>query len=167
MGGFVLKIAILLYENMTALDAIGPYEVLSRLPDADVRFTAVQKGLVRSDTGFLGLHADHDISEVTQADLLLVRMTGIFRRREVDAFKENVIKEIGGQNRNVVLDLSGVKYLNSYGLACLVEMGTRQREKGLHLRAFGASGTVLKLLRLVGSESPIEGCASEEEASRF
>jgi len=72
MGGFVLKIAILLYEDMTALDAIGPYEVLSRLPDADVRFTAAQKGLVRTDTGFLGLNADHDISEVSEADLLLV-----------------------------------------------------------------------------------------------
>jgi anti-anti-sigma factor len=100
------------------------------------------------------------------SDLLLVRMTGIFRRREVDAFKEGTIKELGGQPRNVVLDLSGVKYLNSYGLACIVKMATRQREKGLHLRTFGASGTVLKLLRLVGSESPIELCASLEEASR-
>ena len=67
-----MRIVILLYEDMTALDAIGPYEILSRLPNADVRFTAVNKGLVRTDTGFLRLHADYDISEVDQADLLLV-----------------------------------------------------------------------------------------------
>jgi putative intracellular protease/amidase len=67
-----MKIAVLLYDDMTALDAIGPYEVLSRLPGAEVRFIAEQAGLVRTDTGFLGLSADHGISEVTEADLLLV-----------------------------------------------------------------------------------------------
>ena len=67
-----MKIAILLYEDMTALDAIGPYEILSRLPGADVRFTAERKGPVRTDTGFLCFQAEHDITEVTEADLLLL-----------------------------------------------------------------------------------------------
>jgi transcriptional regulator GlxA family with amidase domain len=67
-----VKIAILLYEDMTALDAIGPYEVFSRLPDADVRFAAEKKGLVRTDTGFLRLSADYELSEVSRADILLV-----------------------------------------------------------------------------------------------
>lgn len=67
-----MKIAILLYDDMTALDAIGPYEVLSRLPDADVRFAAENKGLVRTDTGFLRLSADHELSEVSRAEILLV-----------------------------------------------------------------------------------------------
>jgi transcriptional regulator GlxA family with amidase domain len=68
----LVKIAILLYEDMTALDAIGPYEVLSRLPNADVQFTAEKKGLVQTDTGFLRLSADHELSEVSRADILLV-----------------------------------------------------------------------------------------------
>ena len=67
-----MKIAILLYENMTALDAIGPYEVLSRLPDAQVLFTAEMRGPVLTDTGFLKLMADYATSEVSDADLLLV-----------------------------------------------------------------------------------------------
>jgi len=67
-----VKIAILLYEEMTALDAIGPYEVLSQLPKAEVCFTAEEKGLVRTDTGFLRLSADYDLSDVSQADILLV-----------------------------------------------------------------------------------------------
>ena len=67
-----MKIAILLYEEMTALDAIGPYEVLAQLPDVEVCFTAEQKGLVRTDTGFLRLSADHDFSSISEADILLV-----------------------------------------------------------------------------------------------
>jgi putative intracellular protease/amidase len=67
-----VKIAILLYENMTALDAIGPYEVLSRLPEAETRFVAAEAGLVRTDTGFLRLEAAHGIAEVAEADILLV-----------------------------------------------------------------------------------------------
>jgi putative intracellular protease/amidase len=67
-----MRIAILLYDHMTALDAIGPYEVLSRLPGAEVLFTAEKAGMVRTDTGFLGLSADHAISDVGQAEILLL-----------------------------------------------------------------------------------------------
>lgn len=46
-----MKINILLYDKVTALDAVGPYEVLSRLPGAEVLFVADRAGPVRSDTG--------------------------------------------------------------------------------------------------------------------
>jgi len=39
-----MQIAIPLFERLTALDAIGPYEVLSRLPDAEVLFVAAEPG---------------------------------------------------------------------------------------------------------------------------
>lgn len=67
-----MDIAILLYENMTALDAIGPYEVLSRLPGANVTFTAERAGLVTTDTGFLQLAAQRPLADVGNVDLLLV-----------------------------------------------------------------------------------------------
>jgi len=35
-----MQIAILLFDRFTALDAIGPYQVLSRLPGAEVVFAA-------------------------------------------------------------------------------------------------------------------------------
>ncbi len=44
-----MDIAIPIFENITALDAIGPYEVLSRLPDARVRFVALAPGTYRTD----------------------------------------------------------------------------------------------------------------------
>lgn len=67
-----MKINILLYDRLTALDAIGPYEVLSRLPGAEVLFVAERAGPVRADTGRLSLVADSALDEAPDADLVLV-----------------------------------------------------------------------------------------------
>jgi putative intracellular protease/amidase len=67
-----VEIAILAYENMTALDAMGPYEVLSRLPETRLRFVAERRGLVTTDTGMLRIDAEAAIDEVEQADVVLV-----------------------------------------------------------------------------------------------
>ncbi len=67
-----MDIAILLYDKFTALDCIGPYEVLSRLPGAEVKFTAVERGLVRSDTGGLAIHADFALADVPRPEILLI-----------------------------------------------------------------------------------------------
>jgi putative intracellular protease/amidase len=48
-----VQIAVPLFERLTALDAIGPYEVLSRLPGAEVVFVAAEPGPKRTDTGAL------------------------------------------------------------------------------------------------------------------
>jgi putative intracellular protease/amidase len=53
-----LQVAIVLFPHCTALDAVGPYEVLSRLPGAEVRMVGERTGPVRTDTGMLGLHVD-------------------------------------------------------------------------------------------------------------
>ena len=67
-----MQIAIFIYPGLTALDAIGPYEVLSRIPDANVVFTARQAGPITTDTGFLTLSATHEISTITAPDILLI-----------------------------------------------------------------------------------------------
>jgi transcriptional regulator GlxA family with amidase domain len=67
-----MRTAILLYENMTALDAIGPYEILSRLPGAELTFVAREAGAVRTDTGFLTLVAEAGIHDVSSTDILLI-----------------------------------------------------------------------------------------------
>ncbi len=67
-----MKIAIFVYDDMTALDAMGPYEVLSRLPGAEVIFVAQQAGSVTTDTGFLTIAAPAGISSIDRADILLV-----------------------------------------------------------------------------------------------
>ena len=67
-----MNIAILLYNGVTALDAIGPYEVLSRLPQAKIHFIAKQAGPIRTDTGFLTLRADYELNDLTQPDVIVV-----------------------------------------------------------------------------------------------
>jgi transcriptional regulator GlxA family with amidase domain len=67
-----MRIAILIFDELTALDAIGPYEVLSRVPDAQLQFVAKERGLKRSDTGALGLNADRALYELADPDVLLI-----------------------------------------------------------------------------------------------
>jgi putative intracellular protease/amidase len=67
-----MDIALLLYDRFTALDAIGPYEVLSRLPGASVRFVAQQAGPLRTDNGTLTVIAEHAIADVGAPDILVV-----------------------------------------------------------------------------------------------
>lgn len=67
-----MEIAILLYDGVTALDAIGPYEVLHALPDATVRFVAKQRGIKQTDANMLGLNADYCLNDVTTPDVILI-----------------------------------------------------------------------------------------------
>ncbi len=67
-----MDIAIPLFDRMTALDAIGPYEVLSRLPGARVRFIARQPGGVTTETQMLTLIADEALEDVPAPDIIVV-----------------------------------------------------------------------------------------------
>lgn len=67
-----MEIAILLFDRMTTLDAVGPYEVLSRLPGATVKMVAKAVGPQRNDTGSLALVADYALDEVTAPDIVLI-----------------------------------------------------------------------------------------------
>ena len=67
-----MRIAILIFEKLTALDAIGPYEVLSRLPGAELRFVAKEAGPKRTDTGALAITADLALGELPDPEILLV-----------------------------------------------------------------------------------------------
>lgn len=67
-----MQIAILLYPGFTALDALGPYEVLKMLPDADVRFVAHKTGPIATDRGVLVVGATHTLDETPSPDMLLV-----------------------------------------------------------------------------------------------
>ncbi len=67
-----MKIAIPLFPEVTALDAVGPYEVLQRLPGATVTFVGEEVGTVRTDNGFLGMSVDSTISDVPHPDVIVV-----------------------------------------------------------------------------------------------
>ena len=67
-----MNIAILLYGRLTALDAIGPYEVLSRLPGASVTFVAHEPGPVHTDNGMLTILAERSLDDAGRPEIVLV-----------------------------------------------------------------------------------------------
>lgn len=68
----VFQVAIFLYPGVTALDAIGPYEVFSRLPDSEVRFVAKELRSVSTEGGPLRLCVTHTLAETPSPDMVLV-----------------------------------------------------------------------------------------------
>ncbi|KAA0110669.1 DJ-1/PfpI family protein [Mycolicibacterium sp. P1-5] len=67
-----MQIAIVLYPGFTALDFIGPYEVLRWLPDAEVRFLWHEAGPITADSGVLIVGATHSFVETPSPDVILV-----------------------------------------------------------------------------------------------
>ena len=67
-----MQIAIVLYPGFTALDFIGPYEVLRNLPDAEVRFVWHEPGPIAADSGVLLVGATHSFDETPSPDVILV-----------------------------------------------------------------------------------------------
>ena len=67
-----MDVVIPIFDEITALDAIGPYEVLSRLPGARVTFVAAEPGPKRTENGMLALVADRSLDELTEPDVIVV-----------------------------------------------------------------------------------------------
>ena len=67
-----MDIAIPIFDRITALDAIGPYEVLSRLPGARIRWVAIEPGPYRTDNRMLTLIADEPLSAVPHPEIIMV-----------------------------------------------------------------------------------------------
>jgi putative intracellular protease/amidase len=67
-----VQIAVFVYDHMTALDAVGPAEVVSRLPGAETVVVGEARGPVRCDAGHLAVVADASLDEITTPDVLIV-----------------------------------------------------------------------------------------------
>jgi putative intracellular protease/amidase len=67
-----VDIAIPLFDRFTALDAVGPYEVLAGLPDARVTFVAANPGPLRTEDGMLSITADRALSDLPHPEVLVV-----------------------------------------------------------------------------------------------
>src|SRR5262249_15622660 len=64
-----LQIAILLYPGVTALDAVGPWEILSRMPDTEVRFVGKEAGPVVTEGGTLFLGITHTLADTPSPEI--------------------------------------------------------------------------------------------------
>ncbi len=71
MSATAIQVAIPLFPHFTALDAIGPYEVLQRVPSIDVTFVGHRRGEVRSDNGMLGVTIDAAFADLPRPDVVV------------------------------------------------------------------------------------------------
>ncbi|HWP47935.1 MAG TPA: DJ-1/PfpI family protein [Candidatus Limnocylindrales bacterium] len=67
-----MEAAILLFDRLTALDAVGPYEVLRQIPGAQIRFVAKEPGPKRTDAGSLALMADYALKDISSPDIIVI-----------------------------------------------------------------------------------------------
>jgi putative intracellular protease/amidase len=67
-----MQIAYLLYDRFTALDIVGPHDVLNSVPGNESVFVAETAGPVRNESDTLSLVADASLDEVTSPDIVVV-----------------------------------------------------------------------------------------------
>jgi putative intracellular protease/amidase len=166
-----MNITILVFDGITALDAVGPYEVLRSVPGWDVTFVGKAPGEVRTDVGSLGLVADAGIAEHREADILLVPGGAGNRPLLDDAEVLDWVREVDQGTKwttsvctgSLVLGAAGLLEgrratghwcyldpLTAYGAA--PEIG-RWVEDGKYLTAAGVSAGIDMALHLVGQEA--------------
>jgi transcriptional regulator GlxA family with amidase domain len=165
-----MQIAILIFEKVTALDAVGPYEVFRSVPGWEVKFAGLEKGVVRTDCGHLGLSVDYSLDEVTDPDVVLVPggegnrpLLGDERvlswLREVDKGTKWTTSVCTG---SLVLGAAGLldgkrctghwMYLDPLGAYGADPAGGRFVEDGKTITAAGVSAGIDMALHLVGRE---------------
>ena len=136
-----LRIAIPLFEHMTALDAIGPYEVLQRLPGSSVTFVGTEVGEIRTDNGFLGLIVDAALDELPDPDVIVV--PGGFGTRTLTAENSPIIdwvRAAHGTTRFTTSVCTGSEVLGAAGLLDGLEATTHWSAYD-RISSFGATPT--------------------------
>jgi transcriptional regulator GlxA family with amidase domain len=166
-----MNISILVFDGLTALDAIGPYEVLRSVPGWEVSFVGKEPGEIRTDVGSLGLIADHGIAERREADVLLVPGGEGNRALLGDAEVLDWVREVDRGSKWTTSVCTGSLVLGAAGLlegrratghwlyleplrafGAEPEVG-RWIEDGKYLTAAGVSAGIDMALHLVGREA--------------
>ena len=141
-----LRVAIPLFDDITALDAIGPYEVLSRLPGAEVLFAAPEPGPRWTDRREVALVASHALADVAAADVLVV--PGGFGTRPLltDETWLDWVRRIHRTTQWTTSVCTGSLLLGAAGLLDGLEATTHWQELET-LRRFGATPTSRRVVR--------------------
>jgi putative intracellular protease/amidase len=161
-----MKIAIPIFDKVTALDAVGPYEVLSRLPGAELKFVGFEPGPVKTDNRMLALHVETALEDFADPDIVVV--PGGFGTRALmrDAFMLEWIRQVHRTSQWTTSVCTGSLLLGAAGLLdgldatthwaamdVLEQLGARPTgrrvvEQGKIITAAGVSAGIDMALRL-------------------
>lgn len=111
-----MQVAIMLFPRMTALDAVGPYEVLQRVPSIDVVFVGREAGLIRTENDFLGPHIDATFQDVLTPDVVVLPGGQGSRALLTDAPTLEWVRTVHARTRFTTSVCSGSLVLAAAGL---------------------------------------------------
>jgi len=164
------KVAILIFDGLTALDAIGPYDVLRQVPGWEVTFVGKEAGELRTEAGGLGLVADVAIADAGEPDILLVPGGSGTRSLLADAEVLDWVRAVDRDTKWTTSVCTGALVLAAAGLLDgrrattywqsfdeLRDLGvepvtSRWVEDGKYLTAAGVSAGIDMALHLVAEE---------------
>ncbi|HET9169587.1 MAG TPA: DJ-1/PfpI family protein [Actinospica sp.] len=141
-----MDIVIPLFPNFTALDAIGPYEVLRGLPEARITFAAAERGLVHADNPALAIQATAALSEIDAADILLVPGGGGTRVAMKDEAMLDWVRRIHATTTYTTSVCTGSLVLAAAGLLDGLEATTHWARVAL-LESLGAKYTERRVVQ--------------------
>jgi putative intracellular protease/amidase len=162
-----MDIVCYVFDGITALDVVGPYEVLARLPGARTRFVGEHAGAIRTDNQVLGLVADYARADVADADILVMPGGFATRNLEHDAALLEWIRAIDAGSTWTTSVCTGSMLLAAAGLlegkratthwSCLERLreygaeptSERVVEQGKYVTAAGVSSGIDMALTLV------------------
>lgn len=140
-----LQVAIALFPRFTALDGVGPYEVLQRIPSIDVTFVGHRRGEVRSENAMLGITVDATFEELPEPDVMVFPGGVGTRPLELD---EEVLEWVRHAHRSTRLTTSvctGSLVLGAAGLLTGLTATTHWSCYG-ELEAHGAVPTACRVV---------------------
>ncbi|MFF2078698.1 DJ-1/PfpI family protein [Kitasatospora sp. NPDC058162] len=154
-----MRIAIPLFDGFTALDAVGPYEVLRMLPEAEVVFAAAAAGTYTDGEGSLGLRATAAFTDVTAADVLLVPGGPGARRGVTDGPLLDWIRRIDATSSWTTSVCTGSLLLGAAGLLDGLEATTHWSAVEA-LESYGARYTPQRVVEQPGGVITAAGVSS-------
>lgn len=136
-----MKVIIFLYNGVTMLDAIGPYEVLRNMDDTEVLFVAEKTGEIKADSGFIDINVKHSIDDIKDADILIIPGSTIGFMQEMKNVKVlNWIREVDQTTIWTTSVCTGSLIMASAGLLKGLKATSHWRAVNL-LSDFGAIAT--------------------------
>lgn len=176
-----MDIVIYIYNGMTMLDAIGPYEVLRNIKGANIKLVSKEKGEITADSHFVHLNSKFGIDDIKKADILLIPGSTIAFVREMQDKKVlNWIRQINETTQKTVTVCTGSVILAATGLlkgkkatshwkpinllAGYGAIPTRERfvEEGKFITAAGVSAGIDMALYLVNQISGVKAAKAAQ-----
>ncbi|PVD53607.1 4-methyl-5(B-hydroxyethyl)-thiazole monophosphate biosynthesis protein [Terrimonas sp.] len=134
----IKTVGIYLYDGYSALDALGPYSVFTRLMGSHVFFIAKHKGIVEDGAG-LKVQVDTTIDEVKHLDILLIPggLAQTYQETKDEALL-NWIRSIDSTSKYTTSVCTGAWILGATGLLKDKEATTHWYGKKILANDFGA-----------------------------